>query len=783
MMRLWYKKPAEFWEEALPLGNGRLGAMVFSGPEEEKILLNDDTLWSGYPGNYENKGAAETYRKARELAWSGQYKAAQDLLEESFLGPFTESYLPLGTLLIRFPGEGETSDYYRELDLESATLTASYRKKGVSFLRRAYVSAPAGVLVLEITADRPGQITCEASLTGAFTTRTEAYTNRLILEGVAPSHVEPDYIKSEDPVLYEQDPCKKGMKYCAVMEIRTRGGMKMVQNDKIRIAGADQVTFILGTQTSYNGPFAQPYTEGREYLEPCLQRTAKAAALPPEQIYEEHVKDYRSIYGKVRLQLGGSDREKEKLPTDERLKHFTGDDSALIALLYQYGRYLLIASSRKGTLPANLQGIWNDKLRAPWSSNYTLNINTEMNYWPVDTANCSELFEPLLSFIHNLMITGEQVAGTYYGAEGFVAHHNSDIWCLASPVGKGLPGSATYAYWPLSAGWLGNMVYDHFLFTLDTDYLKNEAYPVLCKSAEFFLNVLKKEEDGTNVFAPSTSPENWFIYENAALGVCKTTTMTTAIMKENFRNVLDCGKRLGVRDDFLNKVENALAHLPEYRIGREGELLEWDEPFEEMEKHHRHMSHLYPLFPGREITVCGEPRLADACKKVLERRGDESTGWALAWRICLWARLHEGEHAYEILKKQLRHIKPSSEVNYAGGGGSYPNLFGAHPPFQIDSNFGAVAGITEMFLQSEEEKMDLLPALPLAFGEGFISGLRARGGYEVTLSFKSGALIEGKITSTSGETVKHLKIRYRGKEICKALKPLQTLVLTAKDFE
>ena len=381
------------------------------------------------------------------------------------------------------------------------------------------------------------------------------------------------------------------------------------------------------------------------------------------------------------------------------------------------------------------------------------------------------------------MKRGAHTAKEHYGARGAVAHHNSDIWCLSNPVGEGLKGGANFAFWPLSIGWLSNIAYDHYLYSEDLDFLRDEVYPIISEAARFFLDVLSEDENGGLIFAPSTSPENVFIYKGKALGVCKTTTMTTAIIRETLENTAQCCERLGIRDSFCKEVKAAIKRLPDYRVGEKGQLLEWNDEFKESEPHHRHISHLYPLYPGNEISNSGDAALLEACKNSMEGRGDESTGWALAWRVCLWSRLHNGEHAYSVLKKQLRPISASSDTNYTGGGGSYPNLFGAHPPFQIDSNFGAVAGMTEMFLQSTENKIEILPALPGAFGTGSVKGLLARGGYSIDLEFKDTKLVSMQVTNIKTDATGKLEISYKGKTICKEITPLKSVVLTKKDFE
>lgn len=493
-----------------------------------------------------------------------------------------------------------------------------------------------------------------------------------------------------------------------------------------------------------------------------------------------HEADYRFYFDRVSMELGP---DEDDIPTPQRLARWDEDvDPQRYALLYQYGRYLIISGSRPGTQPTNLQGIWNHHLRAAWSSNFTININTEMNYWPVETANLPEFHQPLLAFLcDTLRFTGAHTALTHYGARGFVSHHNTDIWGLSNPVGEHGKGTASYAFWPLSAGWLSAHAYDHYLFTGDKEYLRKTGYPIIRDAARFFLDVLTENTEGQLMFSPSTSPENTFIYQGEHIAVAETTTMTMSIVRETLENAAACCRVLDIDADLSSELQKALSNLPEFKIGSRGELLEWNEELKESDPEHRHTSHLYPLYPGHQITPETTPELAQACRRTLELRGDESTGWALAWRISLWAHLQDGERAYKVLKKQLRPIHSGISQISLSGGGSYPNMFGGHPPFQIDSNYGACAGIAELFLQSWNGQILLLPALPTAFANGSIKGLRARGGITVDIKFTNGKLEQATFTKTTPGNGK-FTFCYKGKSIQATLEETIPLTLAGSDF-
>ena len=770
MHQLWYDKAASFWEEALPLGNGRIGAMVWSGTSLERISLNEDSLWSGYPQDHNIPGAAEHYAKARDLALAGKYPESQEVIEAHMLGHYTQCYLPLGELQLHFPAVGDISGYRRMLDLKTATSTMTYTQNDVAYTRESFVTAEDQAFVMRISSDKPGMVSFNAQ----FTCQLRAYatamdTSKLILDGIAPSEGRPAYLQVNNPIIYKEEESKRGMRFMALADFQTEGGEVYANGGMIYVKGADSVVIKLCTRTSYNGPFKHPYLEGVPYADICRGDLESVSNLDFKTLRDRHIADYQKLYTRVEIDFGpGCD----DCPLDERLERWecSEKDPALFALLFQYGRYLMISSSRPGTLPSNLQGIWNQHLRAPWSGNFTININTEMNYWPAETVNLSECHEPLLDFLQNLRVTGSKTACTHYGARGFTAHHNSDIWCLSNPVGEGNKGTAVYAFWPLSGGWLSAHAFEHYAYTLDKGFLKERGWPIIRDAARFYLDVMIEDSDGTLVFAPSTSPENQFIFEGKRCPLSKTTAMTIAIIKETLTNAVHCCDILDIEPAFKKEVSIALTKMPEYKIGSRGELLEWSEEWPEAEPEHRHHSHLYPLYPGHEITLEHTPVLAKACKKTLDLRGEESTGWALAWRINLWARLRESERAFALLKKQLRPAV-SNQTVYTSGGGCYPNLFGAHPPFQIDSNFGACAGIAELLLQSRDDIIILLPTLPKALGSGSVKGLRARGGISVSIDFNDRKVVKAELELDAGLEERRLKLLYNGKEIDVSLKP------------
>jgi alpha-L-fucosidase 2 len=761
-LTLWYRQPAQRWDHGMPIGNGRLGAMVFGETASEHLELNESTLVSGYPG-YRTLAldVRKNYDEVTRLIATRQFAEARLLVANTWLGASQAVYQPLGDLFVDFNHAAEVSDYRRELDLGRAIVRVSYLCDGVRYTREIFASHADAVIAMRLMCDKPGKLAFVARLTSPHkTAEIAAQEGKIALHGQVPGFVisrRLDWVEKKHdtwkyPDAWDKDGKRKpgaaqymyngrGVLFDARLAVEVRGGTLTAGNRKLTVAGADEAVLRLTAASSYNGFDKDPVREGVDSAKAAETALAAAVSKPFDALREAHTRDYAALFNRVALDLGPSPTG-EPQPTDVRLDRVKarGEDPALEVLYFQFGRYLMISGTRPGDQPLALQGIWNKSVLAPWAGQYTININTEMNYWAAEPCNLAECTEPLLRMIAELAVEGARVAHDMYGCHGWVAHHNTTLWRCAQPVDN----SPTASYWPMGGAWLCRHLVDRYEFSGDREFLKT-AYPLLKGACEFYLDWMVPDASGRLVTPVSTSPENGFAYVDAtgkklSSSVCTGTAMDMAIIRQLLGDTRRAAEILAVDEEFRTRLSTVLSKLRPYMVGSKGQILEWQEEFEERDLHHRHTSHLFGLYPGTQITPRGTPDLAAAARRSLEVRGDGGGGWSKAWKINFWARLGDGDHAHTMIHALLAESTLPSMLN--------------GPTFQVDGNFGGTSGIAEMLVQSHADEIELLPALPKAWPRGSVRGLKARGKLTVDLAWNDGKVTSYRIVSDAPRAVK-----------------------------
>lgn len=768
-MVLNFDRPAGYFEEAFVIGNGNLGAIVYGQTGRETISLNDITLWTGEPESYYMAdGSKEAISEIRGLLDKDDYSGA-DLLQRRVQGHYSQNYQPLGTLNIDYSGDIDSiTDYYRQLDISEAIASVSYVNKTGRVEKTYFASAPDSVIIVRLKSASKSGISAIISFDSQLPHSSSASENEIKVHGYAAYHSFPNYWEDKS-MKYDPD---RGIHFRTQIKVKHYGGnVKSFPSGCLKLDKCSEVVIYITNVTSFNGFDKDPVSEGRDYCNMAQCRIDAAYVKSFDELRDRHVSDYRYYFDRVELELGSTEKQIAELSTDRQLLLYSDDkqyNPDLEELYFQYGRYLLISCSRTPGVPANLQGLWNESILPPWSCNYTTNINLEENYWAAESANLSEMHRPLLEFISNLSVNGKNTAKDFYGVDnGWCLGHNSDIWAMTCPVGL-QKGDPSWACWTMGGAWLSTHIWEHYLFTKDKAFLK-ENYHALKGAAEFCMNWLI-EKNGFLMTSPGTSPENKFITPGGYVGATSYgNTSDMAIIKECLIDTRKTAKELGTDNVLVKRINEVLERLVPYQVGKKGNLQEWYHDWEDEDPRHRHQSHMIGLYPGHHLSPADTPELMDACRRTLEIKGDETTGWSTGWRINLYARLHEAQKAYNMYRRLLRYVSPDG---YNGndarrGGGTYPNLLDAHSPFQIDGNFGGCAGVIEMIMQSSLEEINLLPALPDEWKNGHVKGICARGGFVIDMEWK-----DGKVTSLyiKARTDARTVLKYKGKKTKIALK-------------